>query len=538
MTTTNATSARSNPHPQDARTILVVEDNLEVLTVVEDFLRGEGFDPIGFVTGTDAIEWLWGHDADLMLLDLNLPDMTGTNLVSALKEKNQDLPFVVVTGRDDAKIAVEMMKLGARDYIQKGSNFFDYLLPVIHQAIADIDREKRLRISEEEQARLRERVLQAQKQESLGVLARGIAHNFNNILSTIIGYTRLAMDDVSVDSLTHANLSEVLKAGNRAKILVEQMLEFGRSTEPKREPLDLREAVSEALGSVEETLPEQIRVQRDLDVENAVVLANAGQINQMLVNLFENAVTAMADDGGILGVRLSKSESETQGESAPYFVRAGRHVVLTISDTGAGMSQDVRKKVFDPFFTTKNIGRGTGMGLAVVHGVVTAHGGVIDVHSELEKGTVFDIYLPQVPDGGKVVWEDIEPIGYKGKRILVIDDEEPLVRLADQILSRKGYEVITRTSSPEALLTFSEDPGNFHAVITDMLMPDLRGDELAEQMLALRPGLPIVLMTGSDYRKTREEAAALGFSECLPKPFTPESLSEAVRKALDAAGRD
>jgi CheY-like chemotaxis protein len=370
------------------------------------------------------------------------------------------------------------------------------------------------------------------------VLARGIAHNFNNILSTIIGYTRLAMDDVEENSLTYANLNEVLKAGDRAKVLVEQMLEFGRASEPKREPLDLREAVSEALDSIEENLPVRTRVQRDLDIENAVVLANPGQIDQMIVNLLDNAVSAMAEAGGVLGVRLFRSDSGIRKESSPFLVRAGRHVVLTISDTGAGMSNEVRRKIFDPFFTTKNIGNGTGMGLAVVHGIVTGHGGVIDVRSEPGKGTVFDVYLPQVPVGVKAASKNGGPIGHEGKRVLVVDDEEPLVRLADQLLSKEGYEVVARTVSREALSTFEEDPGGFDAVITDMLMPDLRGDEMAVRMLAIRPNIPIVLMTGSDHEKSREDVVAHGFSVCLPKPFTPESLSEAVRKALSAAGID
>ena len=373
---------------------------------------------------------------------------------------------------------------------------------------------------------------QAQKMEAIGVLAGGIAHDFNNILSAILGYTDLALHEVASSGPAAQYLQEVLTAGRRAQSLVLQILTFSRASEPERIPVQLRLIVKEALKLLRASLPTTIDIRQGIDHDDGTVLADPTQMHQVLMNLCANAEYAMRDTGGILEVRLDTVELDT-GAVAHYAELApGSYVRLTIRDTGHGIPPEVTTRVFEPFFTTKGVGQGTGMGLAVVHGIVTSHGGAITLQSTPGHGTTCEVYLPRldmVVDDTTSRDESL-PIG-KGV-ILFIDDEEAIVRVSQWMLERLGYQAVVCTSSLAALETFRQSPQHFDLVITDQTMPHMTGEALACELRRIRPDIPIILCTGFSHTIDAEKAQAQGINAFLMKPLVARDLGLAIQHVL------
>ncbi|MHC1743819.1 MAG: PAS domain S-box protein [Syntrophobacteraceae bacterium] len=377
---------------------------------------------------------------------------------------------------------------------------------------------------------------QAQKMEAIGTLAGGIAHDFNNILTAIYGYAEMARYKTQEDSGVHRDLDQVLTACNRAKDLVRQILTFSRQGEQERKPVQLRPILKEALKLLRASLPSTIEINQDIALRSGEdrVLADPTQIHQVLMNLCSNAADAMRDSGGILEVTLDQQDvDEGQARRFPG-LHPGRHVRMCVRDTGHGMDPEVMEHIFEPFYTTKGLGKGTGMGLAVVHGIVRNHNGAITVSSELGKGSVFAVLLPQL--AYTVIEElrsDEQPLPRGHESILLVDDEPALVNLGRQMLESLGYRVTTKTSSLGALELFRVDPDRFDLVVTDMTMPQLTGAGLTRELLAIRPSLPIILCTGFSELIDAEKAKSLGIREYLMKPFVIRSMAEAVRRSLD-----
>jgi CheY-like chemotaxis protein len=369
--------------------------------------------------------------------------------------------------------------------------------------------------------------------EAIGTLAGGIAHDFNNILSAVIGYTEIALADVPEDTSQHRNLQEVLKAGSRARDLVKQILTFSRQTEQELKPVKINQIIRESLKLLRASLPATVKISHDIQSDSAV-LADPTQIHQVIMNLFTNAAHAMRSTGGQLKIDLSDVVlDESFIEQHPY-LSPGVYLKLRVIDTGHGMEKAILDRIFDPFFTTKERGEGTGMGLAVVLGIVKSHGGTITVESELEKGATFNVFLPVIL---QEVDHDIQtkgPIQTGTERILFIDDEKSLVDLGQQILERLGYKVTIRTSSLEALELFMEQPDKFDLVVTDMTMPNMTGDELAAKLMSIRADIPVILCTGYSERISRERAQELGIKEFILKPIVMRELAKTVRSVLDA----
>ena len=337
---------------------------------------------------------------------------------------------------------------------------------------------------------------QAQKMEAIGVLAGGIAHDFNNLLGAILGYTDLALHEVAPSGPVAQYLQEVLTAGRRAQSLVLQILTFSRASEPERIPVQLRLIVKEALKLLRASLPTTIDIRQDIDHDDGTVLADPTQMHQVLMNLCANAEYAMRDTGGTLEVRLDTVELDTGAVAHYAELVPGSYVRLTIRDTGHGIPPEVATRVFEPFFTTKGVGQGTGMGLAVVHGIVTSHGGAITLQSTPGQGTTCEVYLPRldmVVDDPTSRDESL-PVG-KGV-ILFIDDEEAIARVSQQMLEKLGYQAVVRISSLAALETFRQTPHHFDLVITDQTMPHMTGEALACELRRIRPDIPIILCTG------------------------------------------
>jgi PAS domain S-box-containing protein len=400
------------------------------------------------------------------------------------------------------------------------------------QIATDISRIKDL---EKESLRIQAQLQQAQKMEAIGTLAGGIAHDFNNILSAVIGYTEIVLADVPEDTSQHRNLREVLKAGSRARDLVKQILTFSRQTEQELKPVQIHQIVGEALKLLRASLPTTVTIAQNIQ-SDSTVLADPTQIHQVIMNLCTNAAHALRSKSGHLEVELSDlSLGRSFTDQHPY-LSPGVYIKLRISDTGHGMEKGILDRIFDPFFTTKEPGEGTGMGLAVVMGIIKSHGGVITVDSEIGKGSTFNIFLP-------VIQHDIEqevrteaPIPTGDERILFIDDEKTLVDLGRQILQRLGYEVTIRTSSVEALELFMEQPDRFDLVITDMTMPNMTGDELAGKLMNIRADIPVILCTGYSERIAKERAHELGIKEFILKPIVMRELAKTVRNVLDKNG--
>jgi PAS domain S-box-containing protein len=381
-----------------------------------------------------------------------------------------------------------------------------------------------------------EETRQAQKMEAIGVLAGGIAHDFNNTLGVILGYAELTQAMVPENSPEWQNLQQIYIAGERAKHIVEQILAFSRKSDPERKPVFLHEVIGEALEFLRASLPTTIAIYQDMpgDVQD-VVLADPTQIHQVMMNLCANAEHAMRDTGGVLDVRIDIAEvDETLIAMEPYTaLRPGPHVRLSIRDTGHGMTADVMERLFEPYFTTKTRGEGTGMGLAVVHGIIASHGGAITVESRLEVGTTFVIYLPQidVEISHDIAIDGELPLGHK-ETILFVDDEEILTLMMQEMLKQLGYDVEVRTSSLEALATFRAQPERFDLVITDQTMPLMSGDVLAQELRAIRPELPIILCTGYSHSMDAEQAAAKGFDAFFMKPLVMHDLGVVIRRVL------
>jgi len=387
----------------------------------------------------------------------------------------------------------------------------------------------------EAEAALREtqqKLHQSQKMEAIGTLAGGIAHDFNNILAAILGYTELSIlrsqDNKKISSYLH----EIQLAGQRAKHLVQQILAFSRQQEPERKPVQLRPLIEESLQLLRASLPSTINIVQDLQTEHTL-LADPTQVQQLLLNLCANAEYAMRETGGTLTVTLEDFDAPfTLIEQYPN-LQMGPHLRLTVHDTGHGIPPTILSKIFDPYFTTKKIGEGTGLGLSVIHGIVTTHGGAISVSSRLGESTTVEIYFPQVFEFPEPPTQTILPPSKGRGTILFIDDEEPLARLGEEWLTQLGYTPTIKTSSIEALALYRQDPNRFDLVITDQTMPNMSGELLARELLALRPDLPIILCTGFSHTMSPEKSRTLGISHFLMKPLTYHDLGHAIRKIFD-----
>jgi PAS domain S-box-containing protein len=373
---------------------------------------------------------------------------------------------------------------------------------------------------------------QSSRMEAIGTLAGGIAHDFNNILTAILGYTELALATVPNNSRTQRNLQEVLTAGHRAKHLVQQILTFSRQSGPGKQSIPLHTIVREALKLLRATIPSTITIQQSIATD-AIILAEPTQIHQMFINLCTNAEYAMREEGGVLQLILEDVEVTEAMAQTLTGLPVGEYVRLTVRDTGTGMSPEILERMFDPFFTTKPIGEGSGMGLAVVHGIVTAHGGTICVDSRMGSGTKVEVYLPRAQAPAWDHLMDQGPIPVGRETILFVDDEETIVRLGQELLTSLGYTVEVETRSPEALAKFKQDPHRFDLVITDQTMPSMTGEALSRELLRIRPDLPIILCTGFSHIMSAEKAKALGIQAYLMKPLAIRDLAPIVRHVLD-----
>ena len=369
--------------------------------------------------------------------------------------------------------------------------------------------------------------------EAIGALAGGIAHDFNNILWGILGFTELSLQEAPEGSVLEENLQQVLVASHRAKDLIKQILAFSRMSEQERKPVNIEVVVKEAIKLLRASLPSTITIKHSLQESGNTVLADPIQIHQVLMNLCTNALHAMEQHGGLLEITMMPVDLDDSKILNFGELNAGPYVKLAVRDTGAGMDADTMERIFEPYYTTKEKEMGTGMGLAVVHGIVRAHHGGIRVLSELGRGSTFEVYLPRVLKDAGDMQASSDPLPTGNERILFIDDEETLVEMTLRMLSHLGYKVTAMTNSTEALNLFRSQPGHFDLIITDLTMPELTGDRLTQEIIRLRPDVPIILCTGFSEKISAERAKEIGLAAFLMKPIVLRELSGTIRRVLD-----
>jgi PAS domain S-box-containing protein len=385
-----------------------------------------------------------------------------------------------------------------------------------------------------EQKALAAELQQSRKMEAIGTLAGGIAHDFNNILAAIFGFVELSLAVVPEESEINQYLNGILTAGTRARDLVRQILTFSRQQENALCDLQIIPIVKETIQFLRSTLPATIEIRQHLiENDSCSVRASATQIQQILMNLLTNAVHSMEKSGGILEVCLDQVELDMSFTRHYANLEPGRYIKLTVRDTGHGISPQVMESIFDPYFTTKKIGKGTGLGLSVVYGIIKAIGGEISVQSDADSGTRFDVYLPEIISKSNKLPSKQEVIPKGKETILVVDDEPTLVRTNQLRLELLGYKIVAKTDSLEALEVFRATPDQFDLVITDMTMPKMTGETLAEEIMKIRPDIPVILSTGYSSDITEEMAEKKGIRKLLMKPVRLKKLANTIRSVLD-----
>jgi len=398
--------------------------------------------------------------------------------------------------------------------------------------IEDITERKR---AQEEKERLQQQLQQSQKLEAIGTMAGGIAHDFNNILTGILGFTELVRSEIPEDTEVYENLTEVVKAGRRARDLVKQILSFSRRGETEKSLISLVTIVKEALKLIRSVTPSHITIRQNCTVSaERSILADPTQMHQMVMNLCLNAADAMPD-GGVLEISLEEVQVETESRPEQTQLPSGCYLKLTVRDNGAGIPPEVRERIFEPYFTTKQVGKGTGMGLAVVHGVIKEHGGNIAVSSEPGRGTAFEICLPIVEATPDTEIESTPVVAAGSESILFVDEETMITNLQRSQLGKWGYRVTATENSATALGIFRANPQDFDLVITDQSMPGLTGIKLAQAIHEISPSTPIILCTGFDEGISRENARMIGIHAILSKPTTGAEFSHTIRSVLDEA---
>jgi PAS domain S-box-containing protein len=385
-----------------------------------------------------------------------------------------------------------------------------------------------------EKKKMEDQLRHVQKMEAIGTLSGGIAHDFNNILTIIVGNTELAMDKISKQDPAHGKLERVLDASFRARDVVAQLLSFSRARNEEKIPLKINYIVKESLKLLRATIPKSIDIRQDIKYDSGLVLASPTDINQLIINLCNNAAHSMKETGGVLEVCLSNAEAKAAEPPESGKLPPGRYVKLTVRDTGVGMDPKILNRIFEPYFTTKDFGQGSGLGLAVVHGIVRNIKGEIIVNSVPDKGTVIDVYFPEIEKAAKPEIESKaeSPLSSlkKKKNILFVDDEELVTEITHQLLESLGYHVESMTRSPEALEAFRLKPDFFDLVITDMTMPKMNGDLLAKNILSIRPDMPIIICTGYNEAITEEKAKEMGARDLFMKPLKREFLNKKIRE--------
>ena len=512
-------------HSENERKYRLLADNtLDVIWLMDKELNFRYVNPsVVQMLGFSSDEWIGTNLSEHCTL-IEMQRMG--NIVLQAMERGEKKPWVLFeTELLSKKKTVVPVEILAKFVFDKNDNIVG-----IQGTTRDIRERKEFEAREEELEAL---LIQSQKSEALGTLAGGIAHDFNNILHAMIGFSEISLQCVPKDSPIWNNINQILMAGNRAKELVRQILTFVRQQKEIRvQPISVNWIAKEALKLLRASLPKTIKIQADIS-EDTYVLADPVQIHQVLMNICTNASQAMGEEGGLLGVRISQVSFGKQDWERPKALSLGDYVQIAISDTGPGMTDSQIAEIFKPYFTTKSPGQGTGIGLSVVKSIINKLNGSIEVNSTLNKGTVFNVFLPATEKEPETPAISEKMLVGGNEHIFLIDDEPSSAALGEQILRSMGYKVTAFVDSSEACGWFALHAHDIDLVISDVTMPEITGDALARNIRVTKPEMPVILCTGYSDKISHETAKALGINAFLRKPIAREDLICAVRSVLD-----
>ena len=461
---------------------------------------------------------------DIVISDYSMPGFSGTAALKIVRERGLDVPFIFVSGTIGEETAVEAMRLGANDYVMKGNAA--RLLPAIRRELEDIARRRQHKSAEQ-------RVRQLEKFEAIGKLAGGIAHDFNNVIGAVLGWAELGITEAPAESRTARYFHKIREQSQRAAGLTRQLLAYARRQilEPKN--IELSQLIIETVALLRRVIGEHIEVRMVLAPAAQVVRADPSQLEQVLMNLCLNARDAMPRGGQLL-IETQVIELDSEYCKLHGYARPGKHVKLSISDTGTGMDGATVERIFEPFFTTKEVGEGTGLGLATALGIVKQHEGSIEVQSELGKGTAFHVYLPAsngIPESRHCANDS--PVRGGTETILVAEDNDGMRQMMREALESLGYRVLLAEDGEEAIEKFSAHRQAISLTVLDILMPRLSGPDVYARICKLAPGLPVIFTSGYSEQRGLPLSSNSTNAVLLQKPFDSKALGRKIRELLD-----
>ena len=469
---------------------------------------------------------------DLVLSDSSMPTFSARAALAILQENELDIPFIIVSGTIGEENAVEAMRAGARDFVLKDQ--LARLTPAVERELRDRKVRDAKRLAEGNELRLEQQLRQLQKMEAVGRLAGGVAHDFNNVLSVILGYAEQLLEDMKPDEPMRDDVEEIRKAGERATALTRQLLTFSRQQVLESKVLDLNEVLTGMDKMLQRILGADTNLISLLKQPLGRVRVDPVSIEQLIMNLVVNARDAMPT-GGTLTIETDNVALDEAYAHDHLGVTPGPHVLLAVTDTGTGIDKATLTKIFEPFFTTKEIGKGTGLGLSTVFGIVRRSGGSVRVHSELGEGTTFKVYLPRVDAPVDAVRSTAPPTSLRGSEmILLVEDDDQVRVVVRAILRRNGYSVIEASNAGEALLHSENQLGTIDLLLSDVVMPRMNGPELAKRLAQTRPNMKVLCMSGYMDDTIVRQGVLNAHIAYLQKPITSETLTTKVREVLDA----